>query len=74
MSRKKDDRRMFMGPDGWHGSVYLEHGKLYKVLKMKNGKGRRAGTFAISLPELDDKPKTIVYHNEEEFESNWREV
>ena len=74
MSRKKDDRRMFMGPDGWHGSVYLEHGKLYKVLKMKSGKKGRTGNVVASLPELGDKPKTIVYHSEEEFESNWREV
>lgn len=61
-------RKIWLGHDEWHGSIFLEHGKAYDVVEMIRKKQK---PFVVSV--RDDGQATVMnYHTENEFKKFWQ--
>ena len=60
-----EDKMMYRGPSEWNGSVYLEHGKIYKVAD-------RSGSSMKVI--VGSEQKRIKYRNANALSSYWTVV
>ena len=67
-SSGKATKMVYVGPDDWHGPVYLEHGRIYS-LSVRNGKK----AVTVDILGIDDHPKQVAYQHGK-FEKYWRGV
>lgn len=69
-SSGKATKMVYVGPDEWHGPIYLEHGRIYDLM-ISN---KRTGSVSVDILGIEDHPKVLAYPNEKKFEKYWRGV
>lgn len=67
MQQSEPERKVWLGHDEWHGSIFLEHGKSYELVEMIRKKQK---PFAVSV--RDNGQVTVMsYHTKREFNKFW---